>query len=107
MHADNGGKGVFEYAVDSIYTVFGDELAKGFQRIQEELELHEINPSKLKFVEVGLGNLENMGDLIMGDIILVMRHKQSFYMIRFTQCFCLVDHWKIGPMVEWVGQVTK
>lgn len=104
---ENGGEGPIQFDADSVYAVLIAELDASFELAWAAGTEEGIKWKKTKFVEVGLSSLTENGPFKMADIILVVRVKDNFFMITFPESFNLNGEWKIGPMVNWVGRVTK
>ncbi len=104
---DNAGKGSIEFNTDSIYTIFCKELLIAFEEVRKQGESDTLNWKKIKFVEMGLSGVNGMGEFKTGDLVLVVRRKDKYYMITFPESFALSKNWKIGPMISWVGRVSK
>jgi len=103
----NGGEGVLDYEVDSVYQVFRKELKDYYYAVLAKANLEELKLRKVKFEEIGLDEGEKIGTLTSASLVLVMRYKKNYYMVRFPQSFRLENGWKIGAVMEWVGRVTK
>lgn len=103
----NGGDGQVEFSTDSMYQVFSDELNLAMRECRKASLEDNIEWDKIKFEEMGLSNITQIGDVKSADLILVVRVKKRYFMITFPQSFMLTDEWKIGPMIHWVGQVTQ
>jgi hypothetical protein len=103
----NGGEGEIQFDADSVYNVFITELDTSFEAALSAGVEEELKWKKIKFVEVGLSNLHSDSTLKAADLILVVKRKDNFFMITFPESYNLHGQWKIGPMVNWVGRVTK
>ena len=107
VNRTNGGEGVLGYELDSIYDVFQEEIRVYYNEVRAKANLEDIKWRKMKFEEIGLNNPTVIDSLATADLILVMRYRKSYYMVRFPQCFQLDDGWKIGAVIEWIGRVSK
>ena len=107
VNAANGGEGVLDYEIDSIYTEFKGELERYFYGLLSKGKLDGITWKKAKFEEAGLTAVDTLGDLKMATVVLIIRQKKEYYMVSFPQSFYLDEQWKIGAVALWEGRVTK
>ncbi len=107
IHKNNGGTGVIGYEVDSVYEKFKTELVQYFLKVLADGSREKIKWKKVKTEETGLAATDAVGRFKMATMVLVLRYKKQYFMIRFPQSFQLDSGWKIGAVMIWEGQVTR
>lgn len=103
----NGGEGVLEYEVDSVYDIFRGELQKYFFKVLAEGRMEKVKWKKIKLEAISLNGMEKLGDHQTANILMVIRDRKNYYMISFPQSFRVNSEWKIGAVIMWEGRREK